>query len=214
MSEDNPLTLDYYLSIPVNAYSEGNTYTQEDATEQAEIEFKQDSIVKTIGTRECIFNIDNFWTEVFNSFLDKDQERNFLKRIMNKLIGTYGLDILEQYTTDYYGMDNFKTEIFRILKFFETSKCVEIFANMFYSNSVEYVTDDQEQLKQYLDLIYETAIQKMIKFKDDMSPWLYYVFSMMAKNEFIDLSMKLIDRYKNEFLTEILIIREDSNAQN
>jgi len=211
---DKPLTLDYYLSIPVNAFAEDNSYTQEDANEQAEFEFKQDCIIRTVGTRDCKFNIDNFWTEIFDSFLDKDQERNFLSKLMNKLIDVYNLDILKQYTIDLYDLTDLKPEIFRILNFFETVECCKVFSNIFYSKSIEYVIDDREQLKQYLDMIYDTAIQKLAKFKGVISPWLYYVFNMMAKDEFIELVISLIERYTNEFLTEILIIRGESNVKN
>jgi len=211
---DHPLTLDYYLSHPVNAFSEDNTYTQDDANEQCEFEFKQDSIIETIGTRECKFAIDNFWKEIFDSFRDDDQKRNFFSRIMNKLVEVYDLQLLDQYSSDHFIMDDFKKELPRILIFFETPECCTVFADIFYSKSLEEIVNDKEQLKQYLDLYYDIAIQKMVKFKNNMSPWLYYIFNMMAKDEFIELVMKQIDRYTNEFLTEIATRKGTKHVDN
>jgi hypothetical protein len=214
MSDSHPLTLDYYLSYPVNAYADDNNITQEDVNEQCEFEFKQDSITKTIGTDQCKFNIDLFWNEVFSSFYNQDQMRHFLIKIMNKLINEYNLELLKQYTSNYFDIDNFKEEAKRILEFFETSHCSRVFGAMFYSKSFYDIINNKDELKEYLETYYEFAIQKLPKLKNDIPAWLYYIFSMMPKEDFVDLAMKIFDRYTTETLTEILTIRGTRNVQN
>lgn len=202
------LTLDYYLSVPLNPYTEDNDSTQEEVIERGEFQFKLDSIVRTIDTDNCKFNIDLFINEVFEEFESDDQRRNFLKEIANKLIETYHLDILEQNFNNFFRLDQQKNDILGILFFFEKDQYIELVSKLYTPENPEFYSKSDKEILQFLYINYLQAANKLETFKGRIPVYVFYALKMMARKDFCFLILKLIKKNLNEILSRIYTERE------
>jgi len=202
------LSLDYYLSVPVDPFTEDNDITQDEAIERGDFQFKMDSIVKTIGTDECKYNIDLFIKEVFEEFEDDDQCRTFLNSIANKLIETYHLEILEQNFVNSFKLINQKDEILGILFFFEKGEYSKLVSTIYTPTSPDFYTKTDKQILQFLYMNYLQAAKKLKTFKGQIPMLVFYALKMMARKDFCILILMLIKKNFNEILTAIYTERE------
>lgn len=210
MDEDDKLTLDYYLSIPLNPFREDNSTTQEDVIDNANLQFKMDCITKTIGTPECKYNISEFWFDIFEEVYTEDMAKNFLLEIWNKLIYAYDLEILKDRSNIQTMPLLMRREIYEMLEFFEQGTCTKIIARFLEPDNINVLKSDQQSLLQYLLLRYNIAIKEINNVQNHMPESVFYALTMMAKRDFVKLIFKLINANLNAVISDVISLTRGS----
>lgn len=194
-------SLDYYLSIPLDPWTENNYNTQEDTTHRGAVQYKLDSITDTLGTHECGQNIDLFYNEVILE-IDDDQMRNFYQTTLKNLIELYDLDVLDQDQMDRYPSGNMEDELRQILIFFEKNKWIEYMVRNLPLDKPKLVYSPT--FRDYLNLHYKLFIDNMLK--NENLPYLIgKYFAMASKYDCINTMMRLVNAHKNELATEFAL---------
>lgn len=200
-------SLDYYLSIPANPWTEDNWDSQDEINERAELQFKYDSIFETIGTEECGVNIDLFYNELMLE-LDETQKSNFYRSCLQMLIDTYDLDYLSDNQQDPFPNFPIETELKKMLMFFEQRKWREYMVKYLPLEDPQLIFNEQG-FKQYLILNLRTFAKKLLADDDGTLPYLLKKWFLLAsRDDMIGTLQQLISKDRNALVTDYYLKNE------
>jgi len=193
-----PLTLDYYLSINQNPYTEDNHVTQEEINERSDLQFRYDSIVKTIGTSDCRTNIELFFDELMVE-LDEDQLLLFKQECLRKLIDVYDLEILSYHLSDGYPEYDVKEELKSLLYFFEHNDYIDIIVNCLQVDDPQILLSSD--FRTYIEMRHELFIKTLFEKYGTLTFFILEYFRYAGKGEATDLLIKLISKNRSEIIS-------------
>jgi len=200
-------SLDYYLSIPANPWTEDNWNSQDDINERAQVQFKYDSILETIGTEECGRNIDLFYNELMLE-LDETQKSNLYRSCLQRMIDIYDLDYLLDNQEDPFPNFPVETELKKMLMFFEQNKWREYLVKYLPVEDPEIVFDEQ-RFRDYLILNLRTFVKRLLDDDQEALPYLLKKwFHLASREDMIGTLMYLILKDKNAVVTDYYLKNE------
>jgi len=200
-------SLDYYLSIPANPWTEDNWNSQDDINERAQVQFKYDSIFETIGTEECGRNIDLFYNELMLE-LDETQKSNLYRSCLQRMIDIYDLDYLLDNQEDPFPNFPVETELKKMLMFFEQNKWREYLVKYLPVEDPEIVFDEQ-RFRDYLILNLRTFVKRLLDDDQEALPYLLKKwFHLASREDMIGTLMYLILKDKNAVVTDYYLKNE------
>ena len=145
-------SLAFYMSSVVDPYSEDNIADQSDMNERQYLQYKCDSILHSIGTKECSMNIDLFLNEI-DLALDDQAMFDYCYDLFTKMIEVYHMDYLQEFCDNKRDIDYVK-EIESLLLFLEKNY-IDILIDCLLPVFDINVKTDEQILKKYFSVIYK-----------------------------------------------------------
>ena len=200
-------SLDYYLSIPANPWTEDNWNSQDDINERSVIQFKFDSILETIGTEDCGRNINLFYDELMLE-LDETQKSNLYRSCLQKMIEIYDLDYLLDNQEDPFPNFPIESQLKKMLMFFEQNKLRDYLIKYLPLEDPEIVFEEQ-RFKDYLILNLRTFVKKLLDNDKGALPHLLKKWFLLAsRDDMIGTLMYLVTKDKNAVVTDYYLKNE------
>jgi len=196
---------DFYISIPINPFTEDNTITQEDAIRNGEYQYQMDSISKTIGTSSCRFNIILFLNQILVEMED-DTFLNFFQICLENLIEVYNLTTIEQVLLHRYVQIDRRSEIKDLLYFFENEGLVEVIAKCLPSTNPNIFASPK--LEEFLNLHYNFFYDNLKEKKDQVPYLVFYHFMNASRDEGVKTLLQIILRNKTALKTQQVITNQ------
>ena len=185
-------TLDYYTSDIVDPYLNGGL-DQEDSKEVGLIVYRQQAILKTIGTPECQVNIKLFFKDVLQE-LTKEGISDYSYDCFKALIETYNLTYLETRLNNDRIHSDYSNKVFELLVFIEGYRCAEAFATFMPYISLEVIRS-KDKLKEFLKLNYKTFVQNLEDHRAIIPDLFYERFLYCSKQDGIETVILLMQKY-------------------
>jgi hypothetical protein len=201
--------LSYYMSIVSNPWTQNNETTQEDVSKDSEFRFRFDSIVSTIGTSDCKYNIQLFYDDVIQE-MDTEQKRTFFNLCIEKLSNEYHLPMLKDFLLDWNKNLNIGKEVKDCLFFCETEKCVDFLSLILKDENIELVRFGD--LEEKLLLLYDNIMHKLPDVKDELPRLIYYNYFLASKKDTVLSLLKLIGKNNSAIVTELITKRGEHHA--
>lgn len=197
-------SLDYYLSIPANPFTENNATSQEDIIQDAEFAFRYDSIHETIGEPECKANIDLFYDDLMEE-MDIDQKSSFFHLCIKKVMLKYHAPMLIDFLSDEYQHPDVINELRGLLEFFEGDDGVSFIAKSIPLTEPKLVLTDH--LKSQLELNYGIFLKNLDRFSEEVSKLVRYNCKLASKKDTVQSLLKLITKKKFAVVSEYYLQR-------
>ncbi len=198
-----------YLSHLVDPYSQDELIDQSDIDEKNYLQYKCDSILNTIATNECKYNIEFYLNEIDNT-LDDDAQIEFYRDIFDIIIEKYKLNCLEIYFLNrkYF---NYNVEVRNLLIFLE--KDYEKFLyDVLQELTDPYLLYDMKKCYNHMLLIYpiiRKSIIEILKRYEElkiMVPQLFKYFLYNSdKKDIIYCLLKLSNKDLNYTINNIIL---------
>jgi hypothetical protein len=181
---------DYYTSELVDPFI-NDGLTQEDLQEQGYIRYKQDSIKNTIGTDECMVNINLFLDEVLGELSDEGVNQYALE-CLRQLVFVYNLTHIDTVVNDMSSYsDDYIGDIFTLLKLLEGSDKFDILSKLLPHMSLD-VMRTENYLYKLLYIHYSEFVTKLEEDNDIDSKLFKLQFMNCSKIDGINILIKLI----------------------
>lgn len=151
-----------YISQIKSPFEEDNL-TQEDLEFEGYLRYAQDTILKSIGTLDCVKNINLYWTQL-NEELDESEMTQFMNLAISTIVKTYKMSFLADsiIRSDIPSVDlNAKKKLFLFL---EHGKWEEYFIKCLSPINEKLIRDD-EKLKVFLRSDYQSFVTKIDSYK-------------------------------------------------
>ena len=141
----------WYRSHVLDPYADDAVADQSDITERWNRQYKCDSIVETIGTKQCQINIDLFINEI-QVQLDEQSLFEFYYDVFSKINEVYQMGVLDEHR-DNKILTNYSEEVKKLLLFMENKYknfLVDILLPIFdinYKITEQYIKDSFSKLR-------------------------------------------------------------------
>ena len=184
-------SLEYYTSDIVDPSLNGDL-DQEDSKEIGFIVYRQQSILKTIGTPECQVNIKLFFRDVVDE-LTKEGKVDYARECLRTLIETYNLTYLETILDNTRIDIDYTDKIFELLIFLEGFRLVEVMAHFVPYVSLEVIRS-KDKLKEFLKLNYKEFVQNLEDHRSIIPDLFFEQFFYCAKEDGIKTVVMLLQK--------------------
>jgi len=191
--------LDYYVSTVADSMSD--LFDNDELIKRKWlIQYQIDSVIETIGTKQCSINIDLYLNELLKQ-MNEDEISNFLNRITERIKLVYNITTFDLLSVDMFQLTEDKKRLVKkLLHFFEKEGWVSILAKSLYTDSPNIYKSDK--LKEFLLLNYDKFVNNIGFFRQDLPKILIDFFAFAPRDEVIESLVRIISKNKIAIVVE------------
>jgi len=186
-------SLDFYISDVSEPFG-----LEEDDQVSSQIEgyivFRQQSILDTIGEKECETNINLFLDEVLSE-LTKNGKKDYLQDILGKIVEIYDLRSLYDISNDPSYFSKCGDKVIDLLKFLESDRCTDLIAISM--PLIDFsILSKKDQFIDFLNIYYKDFLKGLEKNRFYCPDLFYEFFTYAEKLNAFDVLWKIIQKDK------------------
>lgn len=180
-----------YISQIKSPFEEDNGLTQEELEYRGYLRYCQDCILKSIGTNECLTQINLFWNDLERE-LDQSQLNQFMDIAISNIVKSYKMSFLSNLIIQ-KEIDSLDYDIKKkLFLFLEHHTWLKYFSKCLSPIDSKLIKDDNK-LKIFLDADYDSFISKLYEYKS-VHQWLKEYFKFCSRNEGIETLLLILKK--------------------